>query len=161
MTQLETERKYIIRKPACLDRLACWRMEQTYLLCETGTERVRLREQNGIKEYYFTRKERLTAVTARETERRLSETEYLELLHRRDPARRTVYKTRYLYPYQGQLFEIDVYPFWQRQCVMEIELEGEAQEVRFPPDIEIIREVTEDYRYKNARLAAEIPEELI
>ena len=161
MTKPEIERKYVIRKPDVLAQLERWEMAQTYLRSESGTRRVRMRMQNDIKEYYFTHKERVIALTALETERSIDEEEYQSLLAQRDPRKNTVYKTRYLYPYQGQLFEIDVYPFWERQCVMEIELTAEDTPVVFPPEIEVIAEVTRDVRYKNVRLAEQIPEELI
>ena len=75
--------------------------------------------------------------------------------------RSPVEKRRYYYPYAGLTFEIDVYLFWKRQCVMEVELEREDQAVSFPPDIEIIREVTGDKAYKNFALAAKVPEEIL
>ena len=59
--------------------------------------------------------------------------------------------------YEGKDFEIDVYPFWQDRAVMEIELADEAEAVKLPPEIEIIKEVTRDRRYTNAALAREIP----
>lgn len=160
MTKPEIERKFLIRIPAFLDRLTGVRIAQTYLLSETGTSRVRLWEQDGVKKYIFTHKERVDALTALETEREITEEEYQTLLSQRDPQRNTVYKTRYLYPCNGLLFEIDVYPFWQSQCVMEVELENAAQSVEFPPDITVLQEVTADVRYKNARLARCVPEEL-
>ena len=40
---------------------------------------------------------------------------------------------------------------------MEIELENEEQKILFPPEIKIIREVTEDGRYTNKALAKTIP----
>ena len=59
--------------------------------------------------------------------------------------------------YKGQCFEIDIYPFWKDRAVMEIELENENQAADFPPEIEIIKEVTEDRRYTNSSMALSIP----
>ena len=53
----------------------------------------------------------------------------------------------------NQYFEIDVYPFWSDQAIMEIELSDPNEEIRFPEIIRVIREVTEDERYKNSSLA--------
>ena len=74
-----------------------------------------------------------------------------------DPARRVIEKTRYLYPYEGQCFEIDVFPFWKDRALMELELECESQQINLPPAIEVIRDVTSDRRYTNSAIAREIP----
>ena len=49
--------------------------------------------------------------------------------------------------------QIDVYPFWTDQAIMEIELSNPNEEIRFPDIIKVLREVTEDEQYKNASLA--------
>ena len=40
---------------------------------------------------------------------------------------------------------------------MEIELTDEAQTLSFPPEIEVIREITDDGRYTNVALASAVP----
>ena len=55
------------------------------------------------------------------------------------------------------MFEIDVYPFWKDRAIMEIELDDEGQEIVFPPEIQIIAEVTTDRRYTNSSLAKQVP----
>ena len=42
---------------------------------------------------------------------------------------------------------------------MELELSAEDQHIDFPPDIEVLREVTGDKRYTNSALAKKIPAE--
>ena len=89
-----------------------------------------------------------------EIERRRSEDDYLDLLkYNRDPERRPIRKTRYCLSYDRQYFEIDVYPFWQDKAIVEIEVSDEEQEVRFPKELHVIKEVTRDPMYKNAALA--------
>ena len=83
--------------------------------------------------------------------------DYTSFLKKADPRRNTIRKTRYCLPYEGQLFEIDVFPFWQDRAYLEIELKNEDQSICFPPEIELIREVTEDPRYTNAALSLQIP----
>ena len=53
----------------------------------------------------------------------------------------------------NQYFEIDIYPEWQDQAIMEIELRTEDEEIRFPQGIEIIKEVTGDKGYSNYSLS--------
>ena len=88
-----------------------------------------------------------------EVEEPLSREEYLRLLQEADPTRFPIQKTRYCLTWDNQCFEIDVYPFWQDRAIMEIELRSEDDEIRFPPEIEIIREVTSDRNYRNSSLA--------
>ncbi len=161
MVKLEIERKFIIRKPLFLQQLECVYMEQTYLISAQGTRRVRMVQQGDEKKFYFTHKIRHSALTAREQEEQISPQQYKTLLLEADPQRNTIFKRRYYYPYKEHIFEIDEYPFWQRQCVMEVEMEREDTPVAFPPEIQIICEVTEDKRYKNVSLAQQVPQEMI
>ena len=86
-------------------------------------------------------------------EERLSYEEYLDLLMEADAGREQIEKTRYCLTYRSQYFEIDVYPFWKDRAVVEIELSDENAQVEFPPQLTVIREVTEDGAYRNAALA--------
>ena len=159
----EIERKYLIRRPddAWLRKVS-ERSEivQTYLVTPEGggRARVRMRTQNGVVTCTHTIKRRVNDLRAVELEREIDKEEYEQLLKQADPERRTLYKTRCVLPYRGQLFEIDLYPFWQDQAVMEIELEDESQPVELPPEIELIREVSSDKRYSNAALAKYLAE---
>ena len=158
----EIERKYLIRRPA-----AAWLeancqgsdIIQTYLKAEAPghSDRVRRRAGKDGVVYTHTVKRRISDLRREEQEREISEEEYLTLLQRADPERRSIEKRRYVLAYEGKDFEIDVYPFWQDRAVMEIELADEAEAVKLPPEIEIIKEVTQDRRYTNAALAREIP----
>ncbi len=160
----EIERKFLIRRPeeAWLEKSAQGSdIIQTYLKTEANghSDRVRRREgKNGVV-YTHTVKRRVSDLRREEQEREISEAEYRTLLQRADPERRTIRKRRYVLPYDGKDFEIDVYPFWQDKAVMEIELTDEMETVMLPPEIEIIKEVTGDRRYTNAALAKAIPED--
>ncbi|MBR3494999.1 MAG: AAA family ATPase [Clostridia bacterium] len=161
----EIERKFLIATPdiAWLEQQPnCHRVEiiQTYLRTEEGIEkRVRQRGENGHFLYYETTKKPISGVKRVETERRLTSKEYLELLMNADTTRRQLRKTRFCYTWKKQSFEIDIYPFWQHQAVVEIELQTEDDPIYFPPELHILREVTDDPAYKNAALALQIPEE--
>ena len=161
---LEIERKYLIAYPDLkwLERLPnCRKVDiiQTYLRAPEGDElRVRQRGENGSYIYFKACKRRLSDETRVELEERLNQDEYLRLLMDADPARRPIRKTRYCLTWEGQYFAIDVYPFWQDKAILEIELREEGQEIRFPREIKVIREVTADPAYKNASLALRDPE---
>ena len=155
----EIERKFLIEYPDImeLEKMPnCQRVEiiQTYLKSREGEEtRVRQRGIDGDYIYFQTTKKKVTNLKRVEVERRLSKDEYLRLLMDADPACRPIRKTRYCLTYDNQYFEIDVYPFWEHQAIVEIELNDENCEIRFPEEIKVIKEVTEDETYKNASLA--------
>ena len=69
-----------------------------------------------------------------------------------DPALRPIRKTRYCLTWEEQYFEIDVYPFWDDRAILEIELSDENAAIRFPKELKVTREVTDD-EYKNSSLA--------
>ena len=155
----EIERKFLIAYPDIrwLESIPnCQRIEiiKTYLKSANGDEvRVRQRGMDGSYIYFLTTKRKVSERKRVEIERRLSKEEYLNLLMDADTSRRQIRKTRYCLTYQNQYFEIDVYPFWKDQAIAEIELSDEEMEVRFPEQIRVIKEVTDDEAYKNASLA--------
>ncbi len=157
---LEIERKFLIEYPdiAWLESMpTCRRIEiiQTYLTSGEGEEiRVRQRGIDGHYIYFKTVKKKITDVKRVEIEKRLTQAEYLTLLMEADTTKRQIRKTRYCLTYKGQYFEIDVYPFWQDKAIAEIELRDESVAIEFPPEIRVIKEVTDDDAYKNAALAA-------
>ena len=158
-TPLEVERAFLIEYPDVkwLESLEdCRRVEitQTYLLSNPGEE-VRVRQQgaDGNYSYYETVKKPIDGMTRAEVERHLTQKEYLKRLQDADPAKRTIRKTRYRLMYEGQNFEIDLFPFWQDRALCEIELADEHAPVVLPPQLRLIREVTDDPAYSNAALA--------
>ena len=159
----EIERKFIIRRPdrAYLEANgSSTEILQTYLIGRPDeTTRVRKRWSGEEVHYTLTIKSRINAMRQIERERELSETEYEALLDSADPTCRPLRKERWVLAYHGQNFEIDLFPFWERQAYLELELRDESQAIDFPPDLELIREVTGDRRYSNRGLAHEIPEE--
>lgn len=161
---IECERKLLIQYPdtSLLLSLGAVRSEitQTYLHAEKGTTaRVRMRTTGENTKYVHTVKRRLTALSAVEEERELTKEEYDALLKERDDSRRPIEKVRYVLPYEGYALEIDVYPFWKKQAILEIEMGGEDENPAIPPFLSVIRDVTKEVAYKNVSLAKEIPAE--
>ena len=154
----EIERKFLIEYPdiAWLESLPnCSRVDviQTYLTAPEGEERrVRQRGQDGHYLFFSTTK-RGAGLKRVEVEKRLTKDEYLAAMMEADVTRRQIRKTRYCLTWGTQYFEIDVYPFWQDRAIVEIELTDENDPIEFPPQLRVIREVTDDPAYKNAALA--------
>lgn len=157
----EIERKYLIEYPDTewLKKIPnCEKVQiiQTYLRSD-DSEEVRVRQRGADGHFIFTQtiKRKISDIKRLEIERRLTETEYLEFLMNADTTKRQIRKDRYCLTYNNQYFEIDVYPFWSKIAIAEIELNSEDAEVSFPEQIKVIREVTKEEAFKNASLAGE------
>lgn len=160
----ECERKFLVGYPdikamEASPFCASSHIVQTYLLSEPSvTERVRMRECGGNTVYTHTVKRRIDRQTSEELEREIGREEYLRLVARADTERTPIEKTRWCILYCGKYFELDIYPFWDDRATVELEsTEVNDTEIDFPPYFRVMREVTNDVRYKNARLAAEVP----
>ena len=163
----EIERKFVILKPdieaiCVLPEYTCSDIAQTYLVSDLGvTHRVRRRSYPDRTVWFETVKRRVSALTAVEEEREITEEEYIALLTRADPDGITLNKRRMTFAYGGLTFEIDLYPQWDRCCIMEVELEREDASVELPPFISIVGEVTGNRDYSNASMARRFPPEPI
>lgn len=161
----EIERKFLIAYPdpavlSAMEGVRVKRIEQTYLTAAEGeTRRVRKMSENGQVRYIETVKLRVNGLHAKETERDLDEATYLALLREADPTRHPVCKTRYCIPFEGHIAEVDLYDFWQDRATVEVELSFEEEPFSLPPCLQVIREISEDPRYKNVNLARELPQE--
>ncbi len=156
----EIERKFLIEFPdlAWLESLPnCQKVPivQYYLRSDPDRE-IRIRQRGKSGEAVFTFTEKAINGTHKHLvrQRRLTEREYEMLLLQADPKMREISKTRYCLTYEGQYFEIDVFPCWGDQAIAEIELSTEDEPVVFPPQIKVIREVTGDPTYRNAVIAS-------
>ena len=162
-TPIETERKFLIAYPDTdfLRRQSGCRVlsiEQIYLSApRASTRRIRRTEEEGTVRFWFTEKRKLTAMSAFEDEREITAAEYETLRAEAEPACRPILKTRYALPHGALTAEIDVYPFWVDRAILEVELPGESAELTLPEYVRLIREVTEDFRYKNRALAQSVP----
>ncbi len=154
---LEIERKFLVEYPDCnkLDIVRRIGILQTYLENGGGGSQRRVRKitENGADVYFYTEKEFITAVTRRENEYEISAELYGELLEEKDPDCVPVSKTRVCFGYKDQLFELDLYPFSDKFAILELELESPEQEIFFPENVKIIKEVTGIKDYSNAALA--------
>ena len=157
---LETRRKYLIRYPdvqALERRPNCKRVEilQAYLRSEIPGEMIRIRQRgrDGNYVYFKTRKRMIEGMKRIEMEERLSKNEYLELLMQADPNYRPIRKQRYCLSENGLYYNIDIYPQWDDQAMMEIELYDRDEQVTFPEGIEVIREVTGEEAFTNPAIA--------
>ena len=157
---MENRRKYLIRYPDVRElgsRPNCESVDilQAYLKSEIPGEMIRIRQRgrDGNYVYYKTRKRQIEGGKRIELEERLSKEEYLDLLMQADPEYRPIRKQRFCLSENGLYYNIDIYPQWKNQALMEIELYGGEETVRIPDGIEVIREVTSDKEFTNPAIA--------
>lgn len=163
----EIERKFLIYYPNIkeLENMPnCTKVDivQTYLKSIDGSERrVRARGIDGNYVYFLTEKRKVSSIKRVEIEKQITQDEYLKLLMEADSKLHTIHKTRYCLSENNQYFEIDIYPDWDTQAIMEIELSSEEEEIKLPKCIKVFKEVTDDESYKNYEMAKKTPKVLI
>lgn len=160
---IETERKFLIHMPdldllAECDGVRIKKIEQTYLCREDGKNaRVRRIVEGERESFVKTVKQRISTLSALEEEYEIDADAYKSELEYADKTKSTVIKTRYCIPFEDHVIEIDVYPFWSDRAILEVELASEDESFSLPDFVRVIKEVSEDGRYKNTNLAKEIP----
>lgn len=157
VNDVEIEKKYLIDYPN-FDALAKYNpvksdIEQVYLLSDIGSHRIRKRTTNGVTICFETIKIRITESMCTEIERVISIDEYNVLLQNADPQKMPIIKSRYCFLYLGQYFELDVFTFWDDKAFVELEIRNEEQIAILPPEISVIKDVSDDKHYKNNYLA--------
>ena len=156
---IEEERKYIVRVigelPDCIET----DISQTYLAAEPDCEiRLRKRCEEGKNIYIYTSKKKISDHEQIETERPLNSTLYETMLQQADPYRRTIVKNRKSFIWKGQYFELDTYHQPVNGLVI-LETKGviEHEDVKFPPFLEVLEDITGNTRYYNYHLAKNLP----
>lgn len=157
---VETQRKFLIKYPN-IDWLEhsknCRKVEiiQTYLVSDgNGDQQIRQRGIDGNYTYYHTRKILANNGERVQTERRLSKDEYISYIMDADTSKRQIRKTRYCLTYENQYFEIDVYHLCDKMAILKIELGSHNDEISFPDEINVIKEITGDANYRNSAIAS-------
>ena len=143
---MEIERKFLVREHSFLSDLSGTAYVQGYLSHQVqGTIRVRRAGDKG----FLTIKSPVQGMTRHEFEYEIplaDATQILELF-----CDRLIEKTRYLVPFEGKTWEVDVFSGANEGLVMaEVELEDEDEDVALPDWAGM--EVTYDKRYFNSWL---------
>ncbi len=161
MQKFEIEHKFLIKKPEeellkNLSNVRILEISQTYT---TEGSRVRRVEENETVTYIKTVKKHISDLVRLETEEEITKAEYDRLLGLKTPDTINLEKTRYVYPYKNKNIEIDIFPFWQNQAFLEIELESESDTFELPDFTQVIRDITSEKAYRNYALSKKIPKE--
>jgi CYTH domain-containing protein/thymidylate kinase len=153
---VQEERIFRIRiigeMPECSESM----ITQTYLVAEPGCEvRLRRREWSGGKVVNVHRsKKRISDTELIETERKVDDNLYEQMLQQADPYRATIKKHRQSFIWKGQFFEIDTYlsPV-DDLVIMETKGVDEQEQIKIPPFVEILEDVTGNSKYLNYNIA--------
>ena len=167
---LEIERRFLIEYPdlkklKAMSEYDITYIEQTYIKGiradeDGGGYRVRKRGKIGEYKYTKTYKKDITPIRRIEIEEEISESEYENLLTKIDNTTKTIRKYRSCFVYEGKMFELDLYPFWEDRAMLEIELENEEEKFKIPEFIKVLKEITDDKRYRNRSIAKSIITEI-
>lgn len=154
--RITQERKYIVQVNGQLPESIDSCIVQTYLASEPGTE-VRLRRRswdNGMVVNVHNTKKRTSPGVQIEIERQVENALYESLLRQADPYRQTINKRRQSFIWKGQYFELDTYDGPLSGLVI-LETKGiaDAEHVKFPPCIHVVKDITGNMEYYNYNLA--------
>ncbi len=155
---MAAKHKYLIAMPdmeqiAKKYNAATLDMMQTYLRETNPQIERRIRQQKNGSEYlyFYTEKHTMPDNTKWDTEKPISQKEYIQYLMEGDTGLHAVHKTKYRFTYSDQRFEIDVYPFSDDKAIMFRYAENDDQVI--PPEVQVLREVPDEAEYKNKQLA--------
>lgn len=151
---VEIEKKWLIREediPYNLSNAEVFEIEQTYI---NFSPEIRVRRINGGQEYTFAVKTNLTldGMVRDELEDNITEEEYNNLLKKKEG--NTIHKTRYQFLDGEYLVAIDIFSGdLKGLAYMEIEFVNKEEANNFKTPSWVIKDVTDDIRYKNGHLA--------
>ena len=152
---IEEERKYRVELTGELPECSVSNIAQTYLVGDPESEiRLRRREWAGKSVNILTTKTKVSQTEELVTERQIANSLYESMLQQADPYRHTIQKLRKSFIWKGQYFELDFYQGPLDGLVI-IETKGirSHKDVKFPPFLKVIQDVTGNKDYYNYTLA--------
>lgn len=159
-TPLEIERKYLLAEAPSAELLARFgarprQLEQVYLRPTAGAPNRRIRRTTigDRTRYHYTEKRTISGIVREEREGEIDARTWETLLAEADPERHPVRKTRWVFPYAGHELELDVFEDPPGIVLLEVELSRADEPVELPPELAIVRDVSEDREYLNWSLA--------
>jgi CYTH domain-containing protein len=166
--KIESERKFLVKFPkSWIDLMGIFddlidvkRIWQTYLKPDNDEPSGRVRKTIegliGDKDivYHYNQKKHIEAGVHKEKEYEITKAQYEKYLKKAHPNKVEISKTRFVFKYNDQTFELDVFkgPL-KGLAILEIELDDIDDTVELPPFLKVIKEVTKDERFANYFLA--------
>lgn len=156
---LEIERKFLIEMPDLLylnSMKTCRKVPITQAYLDTEEEgrfRIRKRGEGENAIYVKTSKYKINELIRIEIENYISKEEFYNYLFDKNSVVGIISKDRYCIAWHSTYYELDVYPFWDNQATLEIELQREEQPYELPDFVKLIREVSFEKEFRNKALA--------
>jgi CYTH domain-containing protein len=167
-TKIERERKFLVKFPKSWEELSelfddlvdIKRIHQTYLKPKGDEPSARVRKtlEGLVGEtktiYHFNQKKPVETGAHKEKEFEINEKKYNEYLKDPYPGKGPVEKTRFVFKFNDQVFELDVFkgPL-KGLAILEIELKKLETPIELPHFLEVIKEVTKEKQYNNFELS--------
>ncbi len=162
------QKKFLITMPNLAKMLESFKYEktqiiQTYLLSDDPNTELRIRQSgfDGSYSYSFTSQSQLevssNVATTVTIGKRITEKEYLSNCMKANTDLHQIKKDRYSFVFNNVYYELDVYPFWNENAILEIKLTEENQKVEIPSNIHVLKDVTNDVNFRNYAMAKNIP----
>ena len=123
---------------------------QTYLKARAKDTERRVRKvisDNAIS-YFYSEEHPISPIERIENERLLSQKEYIRLTEEVDPEYGSVAKRRFCFRFNGHYYTVDTYPTNADSAILDVQLNDKDEQVEFPPEIRVIKEVTGDANYQ-------------
>lgn len=153
---IEEERKYIVEVVGALpDDSIESEITQTYLKgYPDAEERIRKRSWGRKQVFVHTTKKKTAENEELVTERQINQNLYEIMLPLADQQRNTIHKIRNSFIWRGQYFEIDNF-LDELEGLIILETKGitEGEEIKVPPFLKIVKDITGDKDYYNYTLA--------
>lgn len=151
---IEVEKKWLIDKNKIkydLSKAKIYEIEQTYI---NFSPEIRARKVNNGAQYSFTLKKNMSTdgLVRDELDFLITEEEYNNLVTKKEG--NTIFKTRYKVLDENQVVAIDIFhKDLEGLAYMEIEFANEEEALQYNTPEWVVKDVTDDIRYKNAYLA--------
>ena len=171
MNKREIERKFLIKFPTSWENLSelfedlldIKRIQQTYLKPKGDDPAARVRKtieglSNDLKTvYHYNQKKPIETAVEQELEKEITEKQYHQYLEEPYPGKGELEKTRYVFNYHDQTFELDIFKGKLKGlAILEIELKNKDDKVELPPFLKVEKEITGDKKYNNFELANKV-----
>lgn len=155
-TEIETERRFLLKRAPRVKWDLVKSIEQYYLSDKGGirTERIRsITDLNVSKKFFHTIKEPIEGsdMSVHETEREITESEYLKFWEKKD---RMITKDRYILLDGDLKWEVDIFNN-NHLIIAEVELPNESYDLKIPEELNdmILMEITGLKEFSNSELA--------
>lgn len=169
MKQLEIERRFLVKLPNSWSELSdlfdnivnIQRIIQFYLKSEKDEPSARVRKtieglagDTEVNYTYNIKHKTSKKAVHKEEEKEISEKEYNAYVKQCHPDKKEVEKTRFIFNYKDQIFELDIFKGrLEGLAILELELEDKDDKIKLPPFLHIVKEVTNEDKYSNYNLA--------